>query len=180
VSDLLVNIHFSIGESFMSLIKEFKDFAMRGNVVDLAVGVVIGGAFGKIVTSMVNDMVMPPLNLLTAKSGANFNALSLKYSRLFGSKVDLPKLDAAGKPVMDGTNAVMESVDPDILRYGPFLQATLDFIIVAFAIFMMIRVMNSMKKKAEAAAPPAAPTEDVLLLREIRDAMQKNAPRRVD
>lgn len=163
----------------MSLISEFKAFAMRGNVIDLAVGVVIGTAFGKIVTSMVNDMVMPPLNLITAKTGANFNALSLKYSSLFGSKIDLPKMDAAGKPVIDGTNAVMESVDPDILKYGPFLQASLDFIIVAFAIFMIVKAINSMKKKADE-APPAAPPEDILLLREIRDAMQKNAPRRVD
>ncbi len=165
----------------MSILKEFKAFAMRGNVVDLAVAVVIGTAFGKIVTSMVNDMVMPPLNLITAKTGANFNALSLKFSQLFGSKINLPVLDAAGKPVMekDGVTASMALSDPDILRYGPFLQATLDFIIVAFAIFMMVKVMNSMKK-AEAEAAPAVPSEDVLLLREIRDAMQKNAPRRVD
>ena len=71
----------------MGLLQEFKAFAMRGNVIDLAVGVVIGGAFGKIVSSMVNDIVMPPLNLLTAKSGVNFNSLSLKYSHVFGSKV---------------------------------------------------------------------------------------------
>lgn len=163
----------------MSLISEFKAFAMRGNVVDLAVGVVIGTAFGKIVTSLVSDLVMPPLNLLTAKSGANFNSLSLKYSSVFNSKIDLPKLDAAGKPLMEGSNQVMESVDPDLLRYGPFLQATLDFLIVAFAIFMMVRVMNSMQKQADS-APTSPPPEDVLLLREIRDAMQKNAPRRVE
>jgi large conductance mechanosensitive channel len=163
----------------MSLISEFKAFAMRGNVIDLAVGVVIGGAFGKIVTSMVNDIVMPPLNLLTAKSGANFNALTLKYSSIFGSKIDLPKMDG-GKPVLDAAqNPVMESVDPDLLKYGPFLQATLDFLIVAFAIFMMVKAINSVKKKADE-APPPPPAEDILLLREIRDAMQKNAPRRVD
>lgn len=163
----------------MSLMKEFKEFAMRGNVIDLAVAVVIGGAFGKIVTSMVNDIVMPPLNLITAKTGANFNALSLKFSQVFGTKISLPKLDDKGAPVMDGTTPVTVMSDPEILRYGPFLQATLDFIIVAFAIFMMVKLMNSMKKKAESAAPPP-PGEDVLLLREIRDAMQKNAPRRVD
>ncbi len=163
----------------MSLVSEFKAFAMRGNVIDLAVGVVIGTAFGKIVTSMVNDVVMPPLNLITAKSGVNFNGLSLKYSQIFGSKVDLPKMDG-GKPVLDAAqNPIMETVDPDILKYGPFLQATLDFLIVAFAIFMMVKAINSMKKKADE-APSAAPPEDVLLLREIRDAMQKNAPRRVD
>ncbi len=165
----------------MGLLQEFKAFAMRGNVIDLAVGVVIGGAFGKIVSSMVNDVIMPPLNLLTAKSGVNFNGLSLKYSSIFGSKVDLPKMDG-GKPVLDATNqAVMESTDPDILKYGPFLQATLDFVIVALAIFMMVRLMNSLqKKKDEAPTPPAPPSEDVLLLREIRDSLSKSAPRRAD
>ncbi len=163
----------------MSLLKEFKAFAMRGNVIDLAVAVVIGGAFGKIVTSMVNDIVMPPLNLLTAKSGVSFNGLSLKYSDLFGSKVNLPKIDA-GKPVLDkaGT-AMMELSDPDILRYGPFLQATLDFLIVAFAIFMMVRLMNSLQKKKEEAPAPPAP-EDILLLREIRDSLAKSTPRRAE
>ncbi len=163
----------------MGLLKEFKEFAMRGNVIDLAVGVVIGTAFGKIVTSLVNDVVMPPLNLLTAKSGANFNGLSLKYSSLFGSKIDLPKMDG-GKPVLNADlSPVMESVDPDLLKYGPFLQATLDFVIVAFAIFMMVKAMNSMRKKADD-GPPPAPPEDIMLLREIRDAMQKSAPRRID
>ena len=163
----------------MGLLNEFKAFAMRGNVIDLAVAVVIGGAFGKIVTSMVNDIVMPPLNLLTAKSGVSFNGLSLKYSDLFGSKVNLPKIDA-GKPVLDkaGT-AMMELSDPDILRYGPFLQATLDFLIVAFAIFMMVRLMNSLQKKKEEAPAPPAP-EDILLLREIRDSLAKSTPRRAE
>ena len=161
----------------MGLLQEFKAFAMRGNVIDLAVAVVIGGAFGKIVTSMVNDIVMPPLNLLTAKSGVGFNGLSLKYSTLFGSKVNLPNMEG-GKPVMDKTDGVvMELSDPDILRYGPFLQATLDFLIVAFAIFMMVRLMNSLqKKKEEAPAPPAL--EEILLLREIRDSLAKSTPRR--
>ncbi len=168
----------------MGLLQEFKAFAMRGNVIDLAVGVVIGGAFGKIVSSMVNDIVMPPLNLLTAKSGVNFNGLSLKYSQIFGSKIDLPKMDG-GKAVVEKVNGVdvpvMELADPDILKYGPFMQATLDFLIVAFAIFMMIRFMNSLKKKQEEA--PAAPTptpEDIQLLREIRDSLAKSAPRRAD
>ena len=165
----------------MGMLQEFKAFAMRGNVIDLAVGVVIGGAFGKIVSSMVNDLIMPPLNLITAKSGVNFNGLALKYSHFFGSKIDLPKMDG-GKPVMDTAGAaVLESSDPDILKYGPFLQASLDFMIVAFAIFMMVRLMNSLKKKADdAPAAPAAPSEDVLLLREIRDSLAKSAPRRAD
>ena len=165
----------------MSMLQEFKAFAMRGNVIDLAVAVVIGGAFGKIVTSMVNDIVMPPLNLITAKTGVNFNGLSLKYAHIFGSTVDLPKMKD-GKPVLDTTGAVeMVPSDPDILKYGPFLQATLDFLIVAMAIFMMVRLMNTLqKKKEEAPAPPAPPTEDVLLLREIRDSLSKSAPRRAD
>jgi large conductance mechanosensitive channel len=163
----------------MSLLSEFKAFAMRGNVIDLAVGVVIGTAFGRIVTSLVNDIVMPPLNILTARSGANFNGLSLKYSHLFNSRIDLPKMEG-GKPVLDAAQKpVMESVDPDLLKYGPFLQATLDFLIVAFAIFMMVKAINAMKRKAEE-APAAAPSEDILLLREIRDAIQKNVPRRIE
>ena len=163
----------------MGLLQQFKAFAMRGNVIDLAVAVVIGSAFGKIVTSMVNDIVMPPLNLLTAKSGASFNGLSLKYSDLFGTKVNLPKIEG-GKPVLDNAgDAVMELSNPDILRYGPFLQATLDFLIVAFAIFMMVRLMNSLQKKEEESPAPPAP-EDILLLREIRDSLAKSTPRRAE
>ena len=164
----------------MSMLQEFKAFAMRGNVVDLAVAVVIGGAFGKIVTSLVNDIVMPPLNLITASLG-DFNRLSIKYSQIFGSKVDRPKMEG-GKPVLDAAGvAEMVPSDPEILKYGPFLQATLDFLIVAFVIFMMVRLMNSLKNKQEVApAPPAPPSEDVLLLREIRDSLSKSAPRRAD
>ena len=165
----------------MSLLQEFKAFAMRGNVIDLAVGVVIGTAFGKIVTSMVNDIVMPPLNLITAKSGLNFNSLSLKYSQVFGAKIELPKI-VDGKPVMDANNVqTMVPSDPALLNYGPFLQATLDFTIVAFAIFMMVRLVNKLqKKKEEAPAAPAPTPEDVMLLREIRDSLAKSAPRRAD
>jgi len=166
----------------MGLIHEFKAFAMRGNVVDLAVGVVIGGAFGKIVSSLVGDVIMPPLNLLTAKSGLTFNALSLKYSRVFGSTITLPQMKD-GKQVVDTAGQVVMGppTDPDLLKYGPFLQATLDFVIVAFALFAMIRLMNALKKKEEA-APAAEPviSEDVLLLREIRDSLSKSAPRRAD
>jgi large conductance mechanosensitive channel len=140
----------------MSIIKEFKEFAMRGNMIDLAVGVVIGGAFGKIVTSLVNDIIMPPLNLLTAKSGVNFKDLAMKL------KLDEPIKLPDGKEVTNYT----------ILNYGSFLQNVIDFLIVAIAIFAVIKAINSMKQKAEA-APPAAPAEDVLLLREIRDSLQR-------
>ena len=141
----------------MSMMKEFKEFAMKGNMIDLAVGVVIGGAFGKIVTSLVNDMIMPPLNLLTKAAGLD----------------DLKK-------------ASLKLIDPDtkaetlFLNYGAFLYSVVDFLIIAFAIFMMVKLINSMKKKAEATAPAPAPAEDVLLLREIRDSLAKNAPRRVE
>lgn len=166
----------------MGLIQEFKAFAMRGNVVDLAVGVVIGGAFGKIISSMVGDIIMPPLNLITAKSGLTFNSLSLKYSQLFGTEISLPKMEG-GKEVLDTvTNKpVMVMSDPDLLKYGPFMQATLDFLIVAFALFMVIKAMNALKKKQEEAPAAPAPTpEDVLLLREIRDSLSKSSPRRAE
>ncbi len=149
----------------MSIVKEFKDFAMRGNVVDLAVGVVIGGAFGKIIGSLVSDIIMPPLNLITAKSGMNFKELAVKYP------VELPKM-ADGKPVVDGAGQpVNEMVQYSILNYGAFIQTVLDFTLIALAIFFAIKVMNAMKKKEEAAAP-AAPAEDVVLLREIRDSLK--------
>ena len=152
----------------MSFVQEFKDFAMRGNVVDLAVGVVIGGAFGKIIGSLVNDIIMPPLNLLTAKSGVNFKDMALKYP------VQLPKV-ADGKPVVDDAGQpVLEMVNYSILNYGAFIQTVIDFTLIALAIFVAIKMLNSMKKKEEAVpAAPAAPTEDVVLLREIRDALRK-------
>lgn len=157
----------------MGLIKEFREFAMRGNVIDLAVGVVIGAAFGKIVSSLVENIFMTPLNLLVAKSGVSFNSLSLKYSNLFGGKVQLPVMKD-GKPVMeaDGVTAKTDLLDPDILKYGPFLQSIFEFLIIAFALFMVVKAMNSFKKKTESAEPPPPP-EDVVLLREIRDALKK-------
>jgi len=159
----------------MSIIGEFKAFAMRGNVVDLAVGVVIGGAFGKIVTSLVGDLIMPPLNLLTAKSGVNFKDLAYK------ADFTLPVLDKDGKPVMmaDGVTAQIETQEVAVLNIGSFLQNIVDFLIVAFAIFMAVRLINSLKKPTENSPPPATP-EDVLLLREIRDALAKSTPRRVE
>lgn len=135
-----------------SLLKEFKDFAMKGNVVDMAVGVVIGGAFGKIVSSLVADIIMPPIGVLLG--GVNFTDL----------KVTLK--DAV---VTDGVQ-VAEAVT---LNYGNFLQTTLDFLIIAFAIFMVIKAIMSFKKKEEAApAAPPAPTKDQVLLEEIRDLLK--------
>jgi large conductance mechanosensitive channel len=138
----------------MKIVQEFKDFAMRGNVVDMAVGIIIGGAFGKIVSSVVNDIIMPPIGLLVG--GMKFNDLKLTMKG--------PELDAAGKVVKEAVT----------LNYGQFLQTTVDFIIIAFAIFMMIKLMNTMQKKevAKPAAPPP-PSKEELLLAEIRDILKR-------
>ncbi len=154
----------------MSMLKEFREFAMRGNVVDLAVGVVIGAAFGKIVSSFVANIIMPPLNLLTAKYGVNFNELALKV------KTNAPVLDEAGKMVTETDGSVkLAPADYAILNYGPFLQTIVDFLIVAVAIFFAVRLLNSMKARfeKEEVAVPAMPSEDVLLLREIRDSLKR-------
>lgn len=132
----------------MGLVKEFKEFAMRGNVVDMAVGVVIGGAFGKIVGSLVNDIIMPIVGKITG--GADFSSLV----------IPIQYADEAKKVAAVNINI------------GVFINAIIDFVIIAAAIFAVIKAMNSLKKKEEA-APPAAPPEDIVLLREIRDALAK-------
>lgn len=133
----------------MSMIKEFREFAMRGNVVDLAVGIIIGGAFGKIVSSLVNDVLMPPLGLLLG--GVDFSNL-------------LVNLKAAS-----------ESGPAVSLRYGMFINTIVDFIIVAFAIFLVVKGMNTLQRKqAEKPAAPAAPPKQEVLLSEIRDLLKKN------
>lgn len=139
----------------MSMVKEFKEFAMRGNVVDMAVGIIIGGAFGKIVSSLVQDVIMPPIAMLTG--GVDFSQL---YINLSGTAYDtMAKATEAGAPV---------------IKIGIFLQTVFDFIIIAFAIFMMIKGLNSMKKKeAEAPAAPAPPSDEVVLLKEIRDLLKQ-------
>ena len=137
----------------MGMLQEFKAFAMRGNVVDMAVGIIIGGAFGKIVTSVVNDIIMPPIGVLVG--GVDFKSLALTIK------------DAV---VVDG----VETAPAVTLNYGNFIQTTVDFIIVAFAIFLMVNAMNSMKKKEEEKpAAPAAPPADIQLLTEIRDLLKK-------
>jgi large conductance mechanosensitive channel len=137
----------------MGLLKEFKDFAMRGNVIDLAVGVIIGGAFGKIIASLVADVIMPPIGLLVG--GVNFTDL---------------KWQMKPAEMVDGVQKAAVT-----MNYGNFLQVTFDFIIVAFCIFLFIKGMNSMsKKKEEEAAPaPAVPTAEEKLLTEIRDLLKK-------
>ena len=136
----------------MKIIQEFKEFAIKGNVVDMAVGIIIGGAFGKIVTSLVNDVIMPPIGMLIG--GVNFNGLRLVLKSA--------TVDAAGV------------ASPEVaINYGVFIQVLFDFIIVAFCIFMMIKGLNSLKKKKEEApAAPPAPTKEEVLLTEIRDLLK--------
>ena len=123
----------------MSMLKEFKEFAMKGNIVDLAVAVIIGGAFGKIVTALTDSIIMPVIAMVMGKGGVSEVSLTI------------------GKTVFP---------------VGIFLQAVIDFILIAIVLFLMIKAMNSAKKK-EAAAPPPPPAEDIVLLREIRDALKK-------
>ena len=134
----------------MKLFKEFKEFAIKGNVIDMAVGIIIGAAFGKIVSSLVKDVIMPPIGL--AVGGVDFSDLAITLQ------------EASGE------------VAAVTVKYGAFLQTVFDFLIVAFAIFMAIRVMNSMKKKeAEAPPPPPpGPSNEEKLLTEIRDLLKKD------
>lgn len=138
----------------MSFVKEFRDFAMRGNVMDMAVGIIIGGAFGKIITSLVNDIIMPPIGILVG--GMKFNDLSVSLKDAV--------VNSAGETI---TAAVT-------LNYGNFIQTSIDFLIIAAAIFAMIKFMNSMKRKEEVKEiPPPAPTKEQELLSEIRDLLKK-------
>ena len=132
----------------MSMVQEFKKFAMRGNVVDMAVGIIIGVAFGKIVSSFVSDVIMPPLGLLLG--GVDFKDWVIVLKEAVG---EAPAV---------------------VIAYGQFIQTVVDFVIVAFAIFMAIKVMNRLKAKEEAApAAPPAPTKEEILLTEIRDLLKE-------
>lgn len=138
-----------------NFINEFKQFAVKGNAVDMAVGVIIGGAFGKIVSSIVNDIIMPPIGWIIG--GVNFSDL----------KITLPAMDVAG----------LEKLEPATINYGNFLQTTLDFIIIALCVFLMVKGINriSKKKAEEPAAPsaPPAPSAEEKLLTEIRDLLKE-------
>ena len=134
------------------MLKEFRDFAMRGNVLDMAIGVIIGGAFGKIVSSLVSDVLMPPIGLLMGK--VDFSSLFLNLSGT--PQPSLAAAKAAGAPT---------------LNYGVFLQSVFDFIIIAFVIFMLVKQVNRFKKEAPP-TPPAGPTNEEKLLMEIRDALK--------
>lgn len=132
----------------MSMIQEFKDFVIKGNVVDMAVGVIIGTAFGKIVSSFVGDVVMPPIGVLLG--GVNFSDLAFTVKQAVGES------------------------PPVVVAYGKFAQTVIDFAIIAFVIFMAVRLISSLKKKAEAApVAPTEPTKEQALLTEIRDLLKK-------
>jgi large conductance mechanosensitive channel len=137
------------------MLQEFKKFAMRGNVVDMAVGIIIGAAFGKIISSLVADVIMPPIGLLMGN--VDFSNLFINLGE--GAYQTLALAEEAGAP---------------IIKYGVFAQTVLDFLIVAFAIFMAIKGMNSLKKKEEEApAAPPKPSAEEKLLVEIRDALRQ-------
>ena len=138
----------------MSLIKEFKEFTMRGNVLDLAIGVIIGGAFGKIVSSLVDKVIMPPIGLILGK----VNFVDLKF--------------VLQPAVMQGEKVI----EPEVaLGYGAFLQTIIDFVIIAFCIFMVIKIYQAAVKKSEdAPPPPAPPTKEEVLLTEIRDLLKQS------
>ena len=139
----------------MGLIQEFREFAVKGNAIDMAVGVIVGGAFGKIVSSLVDDVIMPPIGLLMG--GVDFNNLFLNLGS--GEYATLAAAKAAGSPT---------------LNYGSFLQTVVNFLIIAWVIFLMVRTINRLRHREEEAPPaPAAPLEEVVLLREIRDALRK-------
>lgn len=129
------------------MLKEFKNFAMRGNVIDLAVGIIIGGAFGKIVSSLVNDILMPLIGLILGK--VNVASLQFTYK------------NSAGIVILS-------------IKYGQFIQSVIDFLIISFVIFLMIRFVNRFKKKEEKVAPVAAPSAEEKLLTEIRDLLKES------
>jgi large conductance mechanosensitive channel len=139
----------------MSMLQELKEFAVRGNVIDLAIGVIIGAAFGKIVDSLVKDIVMPPIGAMLG--GVDFRSLYIDLSN--GGYATLEEATKAGAP---------------LIKYGAFINTLVDFAIVAFVIFLAIKAVNKMKREQPAPAAEPTPTpEDVLLLREIRDALKK-------
>ena len=142
----------------MGMLQEFKDFAVKGNVIDLAVGVIIGGAFGKIVDSVVADLIMPLVGAVIGK---------LDFSNLYVVLGNIP-------PGTDATLAALKKAGVPVFAYGNFITVGVNFAILAFIIFLMVKQINRLKKEAPAPeAPPAATPEDVLLLREIRDSLRK-------
>ncbi|CAI3154659.1 Large-conductance mechanosensitive channel [Acinetobacter calcoaceticus] len=143
----------------MSIIQEFKEFAVKGNMMDLAIGVIIGGAFGKIVDSLVKDIIMPLISVITG-GGVDF---SQKFIVLGANPANLQSLDALQKA---GIN---------VLTYGNFLTILINFIILAWVVFLMVKLLNRLRRDKNEPEAPAATPEDVQLLREIRDELKKQA-----
>ena len=141
----------------MSIVKEFREFAVKGNVVDMAVGIIIGAAFGKIVSSLVADILMPPIGKMMG--GVNFSSLFIALDGKEYPSLEVAK--AAGAPT---------------INYGNFTQTVIDFVIIAFAVFMIVKAMNARKKEVPAGPPPPPPAQEVLLT-EIRDLLRRSAPR---
>jgi large conductance mechanosensitive channel len=147
------------GGVFMSVLKEFRDFAVKGSVIDLAVGVIIGGAFGKIVDSLVNDIVMPMISVLLGGH--------IDFTNLFLVLGTIPEN-------VPRTFDALKKAGVPIFAYGNFLTISINFILLAFVIFQMVRVVNKVRLKDAPPPPPPAPTpEDIVLLREIRDSLKK-------
>jgi large conductance mechanosensitive channel len=153
----------------MSMLKEFKEFAMRGNVVDLAVGVVIGAAFGKIVTSLVNDLIMPPIGKLTGGVDFKDKFINLDTAKLNDYLNAHPEITDK----VHITLAQAKDAHATVIAYGSFFSTILDFVIVAFCIFLVVKAMNKLWKKPDAV--PAGPTTDQKLLMEIRDLLAKKS-----
>ena len=139
------------------MLKEFREFAVRGNVADMAVGIIIGAAFGKIVESLVKDVIMPPIGVLLGKVDFSNLFVVLKEGAQAGPYLSVEAAQKAGAVTFN---------------YGLFINTVISFVIVAFAVFLLIRAINQLKKQEEA-KPPAAPAEEIVLLREIRDSLKK-------
>jgi len=142
----------------MSMLKEFREFAVKGNVIDLAVGVIIGGAFGKIVDSLVADIIMPLVGLVFGK---------LDFSNLYFVLGTIP-------PGVANNLADLKKAGVPVLAYGSFITIAVNFVILAFVIFLMIKQVNKLRRHEKAAPAPAAPPEDIVLLREIRDSLKRS------
>ena len=153
----------------MAFFKEFKEFALKGNVMDMAVGVIIGGAFGKIVSSLVNDILMPPIGALIGNT--DFSQLRIDISKV--RDVTSGAMRSVEGLVSDGAAAQSAPVEPVYWNYGAFIQQCIDFAILAFCVFLMVKLMNRlMKKKAQTPPAPPAPSKEELLLTEIRDLLK--------
>lgn len=156
----------------MAFFKEFKEFALKGNVMDMAVGVIIGGAFGKIVSSLVNDILMPPIGALLGNT--DFSQLRLDISKV--RDVTSSAVHSVEGMVGAGDLAAAPAAEPIYWNYGAFIQQCVDFTILALCVFMMVKLMNRLMKKKEAAPAPApapAPSKEELLLTEIRDLLKE-------